>query len=86
MKSFSQSSHLIIHNKTAAHLKIKQRKNIDSSDNLNNFVSCDDAIKTEDIKEEESVDDPVECDNIDNEIKLEDIKEEILEDYLLMKR
>ena len=57
-KSYSQSSGLSNHNKTASH--IERTKNITITQS--SFVDCGESIKEEDIKEEikreESVDDP----------------------------
>ena len=87
-KSYSQSSQLSRHNKTAAHIKKMKSKNIDSSSNPNTFVDCGEAIKVEDIKEEmnedESVEDPLSVHKETKntlthsfDIKVEDIKEKI---------
>ena len=62
-KSYSQRSQLSRHNKTDAHLKRKEDKNIDSSSNVSSYVDCNEPIKVETIKEEtneeESLEDPL---------------------------
>ena len=62
-KSFSQSSHLARHCISSPHLKRKESKNTDLPDHRNIFIDCGRAIKVEDsnaeIKEEESVEDPL---------------------------
>ena len=75
-KSYSQSSGLSQHNKTAAHIERMKSKNTNVSLTQSNFVDCGESIKEEDIKEEikeeESVDDPLSI-HQDNENKEEDL-------------
>ena len=63
-KSYSKRSHLSEHKKTLAHIKKMESKSKDTSpSNPNTFIDCGESIKIEDIKEEikeeESVDDPL---------------------------
>ena len=75
-KSFSESSSLSKHNKTAAHIKSMKLKNIKISLTQSSFVDCGEFIKEEDSKKEESVDDPLTIhQEIENSIICEDTKE-----------
>jgi hypothetical protein len=85
-KSFSQSSALSTHNKSAAHIKNTEIKITNTVGIQSDFVDCSGSIKIEDIKEEmnevESVDDPLTIhQEIENRNVCEDIKkEEIIEE------
>ena len=62
--TYTTQSVLILHNKTAAHLKRKESLNLSSSTSHTDFIDCGEVVKVEDIKEEikeeeESVDDPL---------------------------
>ena len=62
--SYTTQSVLILHNKTAAHLKRKESLNLSSSTSHTDFIDCGEVVKVEDIKEEikeeeESDDDPL---------------------------
>jgi uncharacterized Zn-finger protein len=62
-KSYSQSSGLSAHNKTVAHIERMKSKNKNNLLIPSSFVDCGESIKEKDIKEEikddESVDDPL---------------------------
>jgi hypothetical protein len=86
-KSYAKSSKLSKHNKTAAHIERMKSRNTDIPLTQSSFVDCDESIKVEDIKEEikedESVDDPlstnqkIEDSNVSEDIIIkEEIKEE----------
>ena len=90
-KSFSESSALSKHNKTAAHIERMKSMNTIIPLSQSSFIDCGETIKEEDIKEEikeeESVDDPLsiqrgerrsENDNIYTEVKEEVIDEDPL--------
>jgi uncharacterized Zn-finger protein len=92
-KSYAKSSDLSRHNKTAAHIERMKSKNINIPPRQSSFVGCGESIKEEDIKEEikeeESVDDPLslsiqewerryENDNFCIEAKEEDIDDDTL--------
>jgi uncharacterized Zn-finger protein len=66
-KSYSQSSGLSNHNKTAAHIERTKSKNTNNPITQSSFVDCVESIKEEDIKEEvkeeESVDDSLDIQN-----------------------
>jgi hypothetical protein len=83
-KSFSQRSNLSTHCKTSAHLKRKKSKNTVLSLQRNTFVDCGETGKIEDNKEEikevESVDDPLTVQEIEKSNLCEDIKEEVKEE------
>ena len=89
-KSFSDKSTLSQHCKTSAHLKRKERKNIDFSSHENSFIDCGETIENikEEINEEESVEDPLfihqetEKSNICENIKEEVEEEESVDDPL----
>ena len=79
-KAYSQSSQLLLHNKSARHLKKAKSKDLIINSNQTSFIDCGDSIKLEDIKEEINYDDIlsykntlVDCGDV---IKVEDIKEE----------
>ena len=84
-KSYAISSNLSRHNKTAAH--IKKIKSSNTNDHLTQprFVDCCEYIKVEyikeEIKEEESVDDPLSIHHKTENSKIcKEIKEEVKEE------
>jgi uncharacterized Zn-finger protein len=62
-KSYAQCNALSRHNKSATHIKNIENRNTNVPITQNSFVDCGESIKEEDIKEEvkeeESVDDPL---------------------------
>ena len=81
-KSYTQSSGLSKHNKTAAHIERMKSKNRIIHPMQSSFVDCGESIKEEDIKEEtkddESVDDTLTIHQETENINVcEDIKKEI---------
>ena len=95
-KSYAQRSALSHHNKTAAHIERKKYKNTNIPLTQFSFVDCGESIKEEDIKEEikeeESVDDPLsihqeaENSNICEVIKEEVKEEESVDDPLFIRK
>ena len=93
-KTYTRSSALSKHNKTAAHLERMNSKNIPITQT--SFVDCGESIKEEDnkeeMKEEESVDDPltihqeIENSNICEDIKGEMNEEESIDDPLSLQK
>ena len=83
-KTFSRSTGLSKHNKTAAHIERMKSKNIDISPTQSNFIDCGETVKVEDIKEEineeESVDDPLSIQEQTNSDVSENIVTEVKED------
>ena len=80
MKLYAQGKGLSRHNKTAAHIKRMKSKNTNLPLNQSSFVDCGESIK-EEIKKEESVDDPLTIHHeIENRNVCENIKEEIKEE------
>ena len=84
-KSYSQSSKLSKHNKSAAHNEKMKSNNRIILITQSSFVDCGESIKTEDIKkeinEEEGVDDPLIIhQKTENSNICEDIKEEVKEE------
>ena len=90
-KSYSHSSSLTNHNKTASHIERTKSKNTNIPITQSSFIDCGESIKEEDIKgevkEEESVDDPLtiqkekasdESENIITEVKEEGIRDDPL--------
>ena len=51
-KSYTQSSSLFTHNKTAAHIERMKSKNTNLPLTQSSFVDCGESLKIEDIKEE----------------------------------
>ena len=84
--SYTTQSVLILHNKTAAHLKRMESLNIDSSNSCNELIDCGEVIKVEDIKEEinemESVDDPLNIQQEKTSGGSENIATEIEEEWI----
>ena len=84
-KSYAQSPGLSQHNKTAAHIERMKSKNTNVSLTQSNFVDFSESIKEEDIKDEikneESVDDPLTIhQKIENSNICKDIMEEVKEE------
>ena len=84
-KSYTLSSSLSKHNKTAGHIERMKSKNKDFPLTQSSFVDCGETIKEEDIKEEikeeESVEDPLTIHQvIENGNICEDFKKEINEE------
>ena len=84
-KSYSQSSGLSHHNKTAAHIERMKSKNRNIPLTQSSFVDCGESIKTKDIKkeinEEEGVDDPLIIhQKTENSNICEDIRKEVKEE------
>ena len=84
--SYTTQSVLILHNKTAAHLKRKESLNIYSSNSHNELIDCGEVVKVEDIKEEmnevESVDDPLNIQQEKTSGGSENIATEIKEEWI----
>jgi uncharacterized Zn-finger protein len=80
-KSFAHRSGLYSHNKTATHIERIKSKNTNLSITQSSFVDCDETIKEEDIKEEvkeeESVDDPSSMSYSTETYTKQEIKEEV---------
>ena len=83
-KSYTQSSALSNHNKTAAHVKRMKSKITNIHLTQSSFVDCGESIKIENIKEEmneeESVDDPLSIQGQINSDVSENIVTEVKED------
>ena len=82
-KSYAKNGDLIRHNKTAAHIKRMENKNINISLNQSSFVDCDEFNKDADIKEEikevENDDDPSFLSYSTETYIKQEIKEEVKE-------
>ena len=90
-KSYAQNSALSRHNKTADHMEKIKSRNTNDPLTQSSFVDCGESIKEEDIKEEikddETVDDPLnvqgettsgESENIVTKLKEEGIEDDTL--------
>jgi uncharacterized Zn-finger protein len=84
--SYTTQSVLLLHNKTAAHLKRMESLNMDSSNSFNELIDRGEVIKVEDIKEEmnevESVDDPLNIQQEKTSGGSENIATEIKEEWI----
>jgi uncharacterized Zn-finger protein len=85
-KSYAQSSALSKHNKTAAHIERMKSKNTTLPLTQSSFVDCGESIKIENIKEEmkeeESVDDPLSIQGQTNSDESENIVTEVKEELI----